>query len=416
MNFLYLALFGLYAYLTWKNFRVGIWMLLLFLPFYSLRFSILGLPSTVLELAFLLLALIWITKYFKEDKINLLNFVKENYYFNLAILLFLAFALVGVFNNPGFLKGLGIWRAYFLEPIIFFYILIARKYKAGDLLWGLVGCSLPVSVLSVLQMITGWGIYTQQWSAWPGRRVTAFFTSPNAVGLYLEMIFLVNLALVWHLYKNFKTEDKKKRIFAIIALVLNFLAIVFSFSQGAWLAIVAGMALFLWLLDYKKTVLILATIGILFTVAVPVARDVVTFSDQAGQNRLILWQQTQEYIFSSPTHFVLGAGLRRFYSDIQKPLANVVMEPLIYPHNIILNFWSEIGLFGLLSFLFIYFILWKESFVTHRKNQLWGAAMVGVWLIFLVHGLVDVPYFKNDLSFLFWIFAALTFYFNREKV
>lgn len=413
MDILFATIFILYAFLCWKNFRIGVSMLMFFLPFYGLRFDIFGLPSTVLEVAFLLLALVWLIKYFKEDKSNLLNFVKENRYFNLAVFLFLAFALVGVFNNPGYLKGFGIWRAYFLEPTVLFYILMARKFKVGDLLWGLVFCSLPVSLLSIFQMFTGWGIYTQQWSAWPGRRVTAFFTSPNAVGLFLEMIFLINLGLVWYLYNK---EDKKKRNFAIATLILSFLAVAFSFSQGAWLAIIVGLVLFLFLMGYKKIVAGLAVLGVLFFILVPSVREVITFSDQAGKNRLILWQTTQEYIFDSPTHFILGAGLRRFYSDIQKPLANVVMEPLIYPHNIVLNFWSETGLFGMLSFLFIYLVLLWQSSVLYQKNKLWGAVMVGAWLIFLVHGLVDVPYFKNDLSFLFWIFAALTFYFNREKV
>lgn len=413
MNTIFIILFSLYAFLVWRNFRIGVWMLFFFLPFYSLRFDIFGLPSTVLEGAFLVLGLIWFLKYFKQDKNNLFIFLKEHRYFTLAVFLFLAFALVGVVNNPGWLKGLGIWRAYFLEPAVLFYILMARNLKVGDLLWGLIICSLPVSLVSIFQMFTGWGIYTEQWSAWPGRRVTAFFTSPNSVALYLEMIFLINIALVWYLSKK---DEKKKRNFAILTLFLNFLAIIFSFSQGGWLAIAAGTILFLFLMGYKKTVSGLVVAGVLFLILLPSAREVVTFSDQAGKNRLVLWQTTQNYIFSSPTHFLLGAGLRRFYSDIQKPLANVVMEPLIYPHNIILNFWSETGLFGLLFFLFIYITLLWQSFVLYGKNKLWGAMMLGAWLIFLVHGLVDVPYFKNDLSFLFWIFAVLTFYLNREKV
>ncbi|HRY36688.1 MAG TPA: O-antigen ligase family protein [Candidatus Magasanikbacteria bacterium] len=413
MNLLFVALFAFYAFLSWKNFRVGFWLLLLFLPFYSLRFTFFGLPSTLLEGVFLIWAFIWLIKFFKEDKNILFGFWKEKRYFNLAIFLFLAFALVGVFNNPGFLKGLGIWRAYFLEPVVLFYIIIARRFEIEDVVWGLIGCSIPVSVLSIFQMFTGWGIYTQQWAMWPGRRVTAFFTSPNAVGLFLEMIFLINLVLVWYLQNKY---ENKKRNFAITALVLNFLAIVFSFSQGAWLAIAAGIILFLFLMGYKKSVIALVAAGILVLAFLPMAREVVTFSDRAGKNRLILWQTTQEYLFSSPTHFVLGAGLRRFYSDIQKPLANVVMEPLIYPHNIILNFWSEIGLFGLVSFLFIFISLWRESFLLKQKNRMWSAIMVSVWLVFLVHGLVDVPYFKNDLSFLFWIFAGLTFLFNSYEI
>jgi len=34
--------------------------------------------------------------------------------------------------------------------------------------------------------------------------------------------------------------------------------------------------------------------------------------------------------------------------------------------------------------------------------------------VFTIHGLVDVPYFKNDLAFLFWFLALMVFAFNFE--
>ena len=172
----------------------------------------------------------------------------------------------------------------------------------------------------------------------------------------------------------------------------------------------------LFLLNYKKVAIGLAVLSVFFILAFAPAREVVMFGDKAGQNRLILWQKTEQYLVSSPQRFVLGAGLRRFYGEIQKPLANKVMEPLIYPHNIVLNFWSEIGFFGLISFGFIYLFLLKVGFEVWQKEKIFGAGLISLWLVFFIHGLVDVPYFKNDLSFLFWIFTALTFYFNREKL
>ena len=37
-------------------------------------------------------------------------------------------------------------------------------------------------------------------------------------------------------------------------------------------------------------------------------------------------------------------------------------------------------------------------------------------LIILLHGLVDVPYFKNDLSALFWIILSLLALLSYEKI
>ncbi len=415
MNYLVLVYFLLFAYLGLKNFKLGLYLFLLFLPAYFIKTSLFGLPSNLLEITFFAVFFVWVFKYFRNDWKTILEFVQKNKFFSLSVAVFLAFSFIGALNNQFFVRGLGHWRAYFLEPIIFFWILIgqAKSFKVKELLRGLILASLPVSLLAVFQMLTGWGIYTPEWTVWATRRVTAFFTSPNAVALFLEMIFVLAGVYFWQLYKE---ENRKEKYFVLTIFILAGLAILFSFSQGAWLALFIGALILLFLLNYKKIAIGLAVLSLVFFFVYAPTREIIMFADKAGQNRLILWQKTEEYLLSSPQRFVFGAGLRRFYGEIQKPLANKAMEPLIYPHNIILNFWSEIGLFGLLSFMLIYLLLLKNSLDIWRKQNIFGAGLIVAWLVFFIHGLVDVPYFKNDLSFLFWIFAALTFYFNREKV
>jgi hypothetical protein len=36
-----------------------------------------------------------------------------------------------------------------------------------------------------------------------------------------------------------------------------------------------------------------------------------------------------------------------------------------------------------------------------------GLGILGAFVVIVVHGLVDVPYFKNDLACLFWVLIAL---------
>jgi O-antigen ligase len=101
-------------------------------------------------------------------------------------------------------------------------------------------------------------------------------------------------------------------------------------------------------------------------------------------------------------HMFFGAGLGA-YPEIFRPyhLATSI-EIFQYPHNIFLNFWSETGLLGVGAFIWICItwirLAWKNPY--HRLYLLPLCAI-------LIHGLVDVPYFKNDLAFLFWIFALL---------
>ena len=83
-------------------------------------------------------------------------------------------------------------------------------------------------------------------------------------------------------------------------------------------------------------------------------------------------------------------------------------EIYLYPHNFILNFWSETGLFGLLTMIGLLVIFvsgyWRVKDVGNKKMYL---ILLGVMLAMLVHGSVDVAYFKNDLSVWWWLVFGL---------
>ena len=79
------------------------------------------------------------------------------------------------------------------------------------------------------------------------------------------------------------------------------------------------------------------------------------------------------------------------------------MEVFQYPHNILLNIWSETGLLGLIAFSCI-LITWVRRGSGPRTTDL----ILPILTALLVHGLVDVPYFKNDLAVAFWLFVLIT--------
>ena len=125
------------------------------------------------------------------------------------------------------------------------------------------------------------------------------------------------------------------------------------------------------------------------------------------QIRYFIWAGTVNML---KDHFVFGAGLNGFktlYSNQYRPVQ--YQEQFQYPHNILLTFWTEMGILGLFSFLLIlvnlYSILIRNLIKSH--SSVLGAALLGVLSYWMLHGMVDVPYFKNDLSLEFWVIAAL---------
>jgi len=81
------------------------------------------------------------------------------------------------------------------------------------------------------------------------------------------------------------------------------------------------------------------------------------------------------------------------------------IEIFQYPHNILLNFWSETGLLGLIAFGWI---LWTWFGYAKGRVSARPLLVLAPLIALLVHGLVDVPYFKNDLAMAFWMIIALS--------
>jgi O-antigen ligase len=108
---------------------------------------------------------------------------------------------------------------------------------------------------------------------------------------------------------------------------------------------------------------------------------------------------------------------------------NSVWQPLeiyMYPHNIFLNFWVELGLAGMILFIWIvgkFLYIGLKNIFTYRlgrnlksKNRYFVLGLVCAMMVIVVHGLVDVPYFKNDLAVLFWLLVAMIGVLNLENL
>ena len=415
INILIVTYFLLFLFLAWNNFRLAVVLFIIFLPTYLIRFQIGPLPSTVLELTFGALSLAWLLKYGRYDCRKILLAMQKHKVLFIAFGLFFLSSIVSVLISDLFILSLGVWRAYFLEPMILFLILIGRKdsVKTIDLIWGLALSTVSISIYSILQKFTGWGVATPEWAIESTRRVTAFFSSPNAVGLYLAPVLMLMIFVVIKKSKQ-QSRDIKFWVLVVVA-VLSLLAIIFTKSQGTWIGLGAGLLVFVFFLNYKKTVLAVAVMGIIFSLFIPSMRQAILFKDQAGQNRLRLLGYTEIFLSKTPANFILGTGLGEFFRKVQKPYYNdKIMERLIFPHNIFLNFWTETGLAGMLAMITMLGYVFYLANKIRKSSVLVGAGLMGVLTVLMVHGLVDVPYFKNDLSFLFWIIMAIPFFYYEN--
>ena len=400
MLFVALAYFILFSWLAYKNFKTAAGLLILFLPSYFIRFNIGPLPTTVLEITFGAIFLVWLIKYAKGDCAELKSFIGENKVISGVASSFLGFSILGVLISGQMYASLGIWRAYFLEPFLFFVVLVARRKEINkqDLMWYLSLSTISIAVLAIVQKFTGMFYSPTLEVGELSGKVTSFFTTPNAIGLYLAPIVPL---MVYGL------KDINKKKYYITMLILSGLAIFWSYSEGAWVALLVGVLVAVFLLGYRKIAVAIVLAGLICATVFAPLRESLLFQNPSGQNRLTLWRYTWNYVTKDNTNFIFGAGTRQFFNKIQKPVNNFKkIEPLIYPHNIFLNFWSEIGLLGMLAFVVLYGLAIRVAWKLYKVEKFLGIALLVGLVVYLVHGLVDVPYFKNDLAFLWWIYLT----------
>jgi O-antigen ligase len=367
------------------------------LPLYVVRFSLFGIPTTLFEIIFLACMGFVVYTATRAGTLRLEMI-------HLWGILLIAIGCASLLVAPNVQAAAGLWKAYILEPVVLSVAVTQTVHTKEDIFFLLKALLLPalvISLMAIVQGMTGWGI-PEPWTDWPGRRATAIYGYPNAVGLFLAPIASAAIAVAVH----WKATLTTRLLFALTG-VISFLAILAARADGAIVA-VAGMLLCIFLMTkWRWLAVFLAGIALMLLFLFPQTRAVLTFQDTSGEVRVALWQGTARLIQSQP---FTGAGLSGFPTTYDRHRNPAHTELLQYPHNSVLNFWTELGLSGLVWLLGTAVLLGTmlKRIVTAHSAEI-GFVLASAIGATCIYGLVDVPYFKNDLAMLCWLWASLTY-------
>ncbi len=382
----------------------GVLVVLALLPAYLLRVSIFGIPTTLLEIMLLILIILWLVQ--NRKRLKELFVIKRSWAVFIALVIISA--TVSAIVAPDTLSAFGIWKAYFIEPILFFYLvvdLLQKKQITNDrILIALCVGRLLVSLAAILQWILWTGIPIP-WDV--ERRVTGLFDYPNALGLYLgPLVILIIGQLLSLCHCEAKGRSNLKVLFYFSSLFFFVIAIILAQSEAALASIIVttivmGIAHH----KFRKPTIVISCVALLLLFSIPTARvfviNKISLQDYSGQVRLSQWKETIELLKDHP---IVGAGLSGYPNALKPYHKDTQFEIFQYPHNIFLNMWVELGLLGLIAFGFLIF-LFLRSLSYSTTFLLYYFPLLQIFL----HGLVDVPYFKNDLSILTWTLFALLY-------
>lgn len=384
-------------------------LVVFFAPLYLIRFSIFNIPTNFLEISILIA--LFFCLLFKSNDARKIRIEKK-------YLILVAFLFLGLFSsalyNQNLLQEFGIIKSWFVFPLIFSFLsirILRNKQDIDKILKAYFFSALTISLLGLFFTATDRLTFDG--------RLEIFYNSPN----YLAM-FLAPAVLIGFYFLQNKPVSKQLLI-AQITILIN---LYFTYSYSAWIAILFSASLFFLITNKeifcKKKIVIFSILIFLLAVSQINNQKIQTIFNPENhsslESRFAIWHSATKIIADN---FWLGIGPGNFqekYLEYQKYFPPYPEWAVPHPHNIFLAFWLQSGIIGLASFVLL-IIFWLQSVfskTSKQKNAPWkklGALLIVVTLYFLIHGIADTTYWKNDLSLYFWIFFSLGIFFTNIK-
>ncbi len=269
-------------------------------------------------------------------------------------------------------------------------------------------------------------------------RAIGTFPDPHMLAFYLGMSLPLQIAYI--------ITQQQRKFWPLVG--ISFMTLILTFSRGSYVGL-AGI--FLWLIGFffllqrnpavaskiqnwrekikiNRLLLALLLIGSL-SLSIAPFRDrflsIFNLDEGSNQGRLDLWSEALETSLYNP---LLGVGLGNF-SNFIRPESKY-REP-IYAHNTYLDLASEIGLPGVLAWIFLLFLGLKPLFPQNAKHlaktifgrincreqkqkriiAIWNVASALAIFWFALHCLFETPIFSPQILPLFlYLIAFRGFY------
>jgi len=438
--FLFFSIFFYFSFLIFKNPKIGIIALIIFLPLHAFYFSYffsifsLNVQSSFFlalwkEVIFLILVCALTFKFFrKEIKKPKLIFADK-----LIIGLFILSLIISCRSNLSEI----IWGIRYQFEFFAFYFavrflnifsntkdLVMRSFIFIGVFVSSFG--LFQAILLPKDFLTSFGFrnYNDGWVAGlpplayhpvsPPKmdliRIIGTFSDPNTFGAYLIIfiIFLVSLLLVYKRYRGL----------IYLAFFPSLISLIYTFSRSAWISLAVGILTLLFIVIPKK--IRLKATGILMFLVIVIVLLFPSFLKSTFLTDIILHGEYSQTIYgSTASHFdslksglnyvidnPLGMGLGKAGPASQRFGAGIISE------NWYLQIGEEVGILGIILFIGIilnflwhfwrYFISAKDLSIKYLNLFLFVSLIALSFSNLFLH-----TWASTAVSFTFWIFTGL---------
>ena len=288
----------------------------------------------------------------------------------------------------------------------------------------LLTISISVTLISAYAVLQFLGIDFLTWNEPASITKRAFSTlgQPNFLGSFLLLTLILPLYLI---KKNNKVYSK---ILLGLSFGVQFLALIFSGSRGAWMGFLVGFLFYLGYLFLKRNKRVLIFGGLVFIIFILALflgtntfsqrfKSSFDFSSGGASARISLWSASFDGIKKNPW----GYGIENQkdvlinYYEANWGTFNKVNVMFDRSHNIFLDILLEVGVIGLIICLVFGFFIFKALLdnIKNRKNE----DLSLIIFISLLSYLVSLFFgFATTVSALyFWLFFSIIIVINFDS-
>jgi putative inorganic carbon (HCO3(-)) transporter len=356
-------------------------------------------------------ALLWLGKIIVMKR---LDFKATPFDAGIALLVLLSAA--SIWASPD--RGFSFYNYYnLMGRYILIYYLVVNNIRSSTqvkrLMWSMLMSAVVVSLYGFYQYFFGATVSALEWvdgEQFPDLKMRVFSTleNPNLLAGFLVTMMAIASGM------GYKSDDKKSKWMYSALVILFGGCLVLTYSRGAWLSVLAIVAMYGVLCNRKIFWLLLLLPVIAFFAHDALLERLMSImnpTDTSSTLRLALWESTIAMIMNKP---FLGIGWGAYwmvYPDYDFFINNANTK-IFHAHNMYLNIAAEIGIPGLITFLAMMYGHLRLALASIKESvQYWSSGImlgiVGAIFGLIVNGFTDYVLFNIQLSMLFWLLNAL---------
>lgn len=386
--------------------EIGILISIFSLPFLSFMPN----ATVVLTAMVIITTVSYIIKLIRGKRIFRLELV------DFAVLLFMIIAFISGTITVG---GMPSYYSALVSCVLLFgYFLIVNLIRTeawiNRCIYAIVVPGVTVAIIGVIQYLLGYAKndwIDKTYFADISGRATALFENPNYLAAYLAIVF------PFALYLTFNVKGKREFALCAVSDVFIILCAIFTWSRGAWLAMII-CAVMLCMMYNRKTYrfiwIIIASIPFLpFILPNNVINRFMSIGDMADSSTMYRVYTWKGSLKMAKDYFLGGIGYgTEAFAEVYPIYAYAGIEAATHSHNLYLQILIGMGLGGILSFALILFLYAQKTFSffcetsDRRSFMISAAALISVFAM-LIMGMFDYVWYNYRIFFMFWITMAI---------